>query len=47
MKPPSDALWLLPLGGCGEIGINANLYGHDGRWLLVDCGIGFEGGGAP
>lgn len=45
MKPPPDALWLLPLGGCGEIGINANLYGHDGRWLLVDCGIGFEDGG--
>lgn len=45
MSPPDNALWLLPLGGCGEIGINASLYGHDGRWLLVDCGIGFENDG--
>lgn len=44
-QPPNDALWLLPLGGCGEIGINANLYGHAGGWILVDCGIGFEGSG--
>lgn len=21
--------------------MNLNLYGHDGRWLIVDCGIGF------
>jgi ribonuclease J len=35
----------LPLGGAGEIGMNAYLYGfgpEDARqWLLVDCGIGF------
>jgi ribonuclease J len=42
MTPGSRDLWLLPLGGCGEIGINLNLYGHDGQWLMVDCGIGFE-----
>lgn len=32
----------IPLGGCGEIGMNMNLYGHAGNWLLVDCGITFE-----
>lgn len=34
--------WFLPLGGCGEIGMNLNLFGHAGRWLMVDCGITFE-----
>jgi ribonuclease J len=38
---PRD-FWFLPLGGCGEIGMNLNLFGHDGQWLLVDCGITFE-----
>ena len=42
MTPGARDLWLLPLGGCGEIGINMNLYGRDGQWLMVDCGIGFE-----
>lgn len=40
--PGDKDLWFLPLGGCGEIGINMNLYGHDDQWLMVDCGIGFE-----
>lgn len=35
---------LLPLGGTGEIGMNLNLYGHDGLWLMVDCGITFARG---
>lgn len=34
-----------PLGGAGEIGLNAYLYGYgpasNRRWILVDCGIGF------
>ena len=37
----------LPLGGTGEIGMNLNLYRCDGRWLAVDCGIGFGGPEAP
>lgn len=40
-RPPDDALWLLPLGGSGEIGVNLNLYGTAGKWLMVDCGIMF------
>ena len=39
--PHDDELWLLPLGGCGEIGMNLNLYGHDGQWLMIDCGVTF------
>jgi ribonuclease J len=34
-------LRFVPLGGVGEIGVNAYLYGQDGRWLMVDLGIGF------
>jgi ribonuclease J len=32
----------LPLGGTGEIGMNMNLYGHHGKWLMVDCGVTFD-----
>ncbi len=32
----------MPLGGTGEIGMNMNLYGHAGRWLMVDCGVSFN-----
>jgi ribonuclease J len=34
-------LRFVPLGGVGEIGVNAYLYGLEGRWLMVDLGIGF------
>jgi ribonuclease J len=34
-------LYFLPLGGAGEIGMNLNLYGTDGKWLIVDCGVTF------
>jgi ribonuclease J len=37
----------VPLGGTGEIGMNFNLYGCDGAWLAVDCGMGFAGPEAP
>ncbi len=41
LSPGSNALSFLPLGGSGEIGMNLNLYGHAGKWLMVDLGIGF------
>jgi len=41
-NPTKYDLWFLPLGGTGEIGMNMNLYGHDGQWLMVDCGMGFD-----
>src|SRR5580698_6032906 len=41
LRPPDDALWFLPLGGAGEIGMNLSLYGTAGKWLMVDCGVTF------
>jgi len=40
-KPKKDELMFLPLGGSGEIGMNLNLYGNAGKWLIVDCGVTF------
>ncbi len=42
-----DELIFLPLGGSGEIGMNMNLYGFAGQWLLVDLGITFADGEQP
>lgn len=42
MIPSLTDFCFLPLGGCGEIGMNLNLYGHAGQWLMVDCGVTFE-----
>jgi len=39
-KHHSDLLFL-PLGGANEIGMNVNLYHLDGKWLMVDLGVGF------
>src|SRR6056300_974730 len=41
-NPTQEQLWFLPLGGTGEIGMNLNLYGHAGEWLMVDCGLTFN-----
>src|SRR5262249_61232883 len=40
-------LVFLPLGGAGEIGMNLNLYGYGGRWLMVDLGVTFGGERTP
>ncbi|WP_223805295.1 ribonuclease J [Tsuneonella flava] len=40
---PEDELLFLALGGSGEIGMNVNLYGYQGRWLMVDLGMTFSG----
>lgn len=44
MTPDIEDLWFLPLGGCGEIGMNFNVYGHHGKWLIIDCGLTFDEG---
>lgn len=44
ITPGADELLFLPLGGCNEIGMNLNLYGHAGCWLMVDCGVSFADG---
>ncbi len=46
-RPPDDALWFLPLGGCNEIGMNLYLYGTRGKWLMVDCGVCFPDENTP
>ncbi len=47
MDAYSGDLAFLPLGGTGEIGMNLNLYRCNGKWLAVDCGIGFGGSENP
>ncbi|TAH33080.1 MAG: ribonuclease J [Alphaproteobacteria bacterium] len=45
--PKNSEVLYVPLGGAGEIGRNMYLYGHAGKWLLVDCGISFAHDGIP
>ncbi|MEO0642633.1 MAG: ribonuclease J [Pseudomonadota bacterium] len=44
---PENELLFLALGGSGEIGMNVNLYGCEGQWLMVDLGMTFSGGEYP
>ena len=41
MTPRNNDLLFCALGGSGEIGMNVNLYGSRGRWVMVDCGVTF------
>ncbi len=41
LKKHHGDLLFLPLGGANEIGMNVNLYHLDGKWLMVDLGVGF------
>ncbi|ETI63409.1 RNA-metabolising metallo-beta-lactamase [Sphingobium sp. C100] len=38
---PGNELLFLALGGSGEIGMNVNLYGSQGKWVMVDLGLTF------
>jgi ribonuclease J len=40
-KMKGDAMYFVPLGGCGMFGANMALYGHQGKWIMVDCGMAF------
>jgi len=46
-----NELVFLPLGGCGEIGMNLNLFGfgppNDRKWVIVDIGVTFGGADTP
>lgn len=44
---PGKELLFCALGGSGEIGMNVNLYGCDGQWLMVDLGMTFSGSEYP
>ncbi|MCB9984881.1 MAG: ribonuclease J [Micavibrio sp.] len=37
----AQGLHFVPLGGSEQFGVNFNLYCCDGKWLIMDCGIGF------
>ncbi len=51
MNTHTDELVFVPLGGLGEIGMNAALYGFGPKthrkWLMVDCGVAFAGPDLP
>ena len=34
-------LIFIPLGGCEQIGMNLNVYGYKGQYVIVDFGVGF------
>jgi len=42
-----SAVYFVPLGGSGEIGMNLNLYGYGGSWLMLDCGVTFGDDSQP
>lgn len=50
-KKKQAELVFLPLGGCGEIGMNLNAYGYgpanDRRWIIIDVGVTFGGADTP
>jgi ribonuclease J len=44
---PGDELLFLALGGSGEIGMNLNLYGCRGKWVMLDLGVMFGDQNCP
>ncbi len=44
LKKHKEDLLFAPLGGASEIGMNVNLYHLDGKWLMIDLGLGFANG---
>ena len=47
----TDEIVFVALGGLGEIGMNAALYGFGPparrKWIMIDCGLGFAGPDLP
>src|SRR5690349_10373580 len=44
---PGEELLFCALGGSGEIGMNVNLYGCRGQWIMVDLGLTFADADYP
>lgn len=38
---PANGLRVIPLGGLGEIGRNMTVFEHEGKLLVIDCGVLF------
>jgi ribonuclease J len=47
IEADESALYFVALGGAGEIGMNLNLYGYRGDWLIIDCGVTFGDDSQP
>lgn len=47
MTDSRKELLFCALGGSGEIGMNANLYGCDGKWIMLDLGVTFGNADYP
>lgn len=41
MNFKKEELYFIPLGGAEQFGVNLNVYGYQGKWLVIDCGLGF------
>src|SRR6185437_6648638 len=44
---PAGGLRIVALGGLGEVGRNMTVFEHEGRLLLVDCGVLFPDPDTP
>jgi ribonuclease J len=44
---PDGGLRIVPLGGLGEIGRNMTVFEHEGRLLILDCGVLFPESDQP
>ncbi|MFV0534938.1 MAG: ribonuclease J [Cumulibacter sp.] len=44
---PAHGMRIVPLGGLGEIGRNMAIFEHEGRLLVVDCGVLFPENDQP
>ena len=42
-----EDLLFVPIGGATGVGMNCFAYGLNGKWLVVDCGIGFPDDNLP
>ena len=44
---PTNELLFVPIGGATGVGMNCFAYGYQGKWLIVDLGIGFPSDDLP
>ncbi|MEI7669263.1 MAG: ribonuclease J [Pseudomonadota bacterium] len=47
LKEYENEFLFVPLGGSNEIGMNLNLYYYQGKWIIIDLGIGFASDHIP
>lgn len=46
-QPGDKEIIFVSLGGIGEIGMNMYMYGYNGKYIVVDCGISFADHSIP